>query len=151
MFDLDEREMVLRLVAAILAGAVIGFDREVRNRQAGLRTHALASEGAALFTMAAILITVEAEKTGFGPADPTRIISTIVQGIGFLAAGVIFAHKAKVLGLTTAAGLWVTASIGVLCGAGLYFLAIAATVATALVLSLVKVAQDRILQHESDD
>ena len=138
MFDLEEREMVIRLVAAIVAGALVGIDREVRNRSAGLRTHALAAEGAALFTMAAVLLTVEAEKSGFGPSDPGRIISTIVQGIGFLAAGVIFSHRAKVRGLTTAAGLWVTAAIGVLCGLGLFFLAISATIATIVVLAFIK-------------
>ncbi len=143
MFDLDEQEMVIRVIAALLAGAVVGFDREVRNRPAGLRTHALAAEGAALFSMAAILVTIEADKVGLGPADPTRIMSTIVQGIGFLAAGVIFSHKARVSGLTTAAGLWVTAAIGVLCGTGLYFLAITATVATVIVLAIVKQIEDR--------
>ncbi|MGD9715112.1 MAG: MgtC/SapB family protein [Thermomicrobiales bacterium] len=144
MFDLDEQEMIIRLFAALAAGAIIGFEREVRNRPAGLRTHALASEGAALFTMAAILISIEAQKSGFAPSDPGRIISTIVQGIGFLAAGVIFAHHQKVHGLTTAAGLWVTAAVGVLCGAGLYFLALAATFATTVVLALVKVLEDRM-------
>src|SRR5687768_11439163 len=130
MFELDELEMVLRVVAALGLGGVVGFEREVRNRSAGMRTHALAAEGAALFTMAAILVAVEADNSGCGPAGPRRIMSTIVQGIGFLAAGVIFARGAKVRGLTTAAGLWVTAAVGVLCGAGLYFLAIAATIAT---------------------
>lgn len=149
MFDLDEQEMVIRLLAALVAGAIIGFEREVRNRSAGLRTHALAAEGAAIFTMAAIMISVEAGKAGYGPSDPARIISTIVQGIGFLAAGVIFAHHQKVRGLTTAAGLWVTASIGVLCGTGLYFLAIVATIATTVVLAIVKVLEDR-LTGESD-
>ena len=145
MFDLDEREMIIRLVAALIAGAVIGVEREVRNRPAGLRTHALAAEGAALFTMAAILTTIEAQKAGYGPSDPGRIISTIVQGIGFLAAGVIFSQRKNVMGLTTAAGLWVTASIGVLCGCGFYTLAVAATVATAFVLAIVKVFEDRVV------
>ncbi len=151
MFDLDEQEMLIRLLAALAVGALVGFEREVRNRPAGLRTHALAAEGAALFTMASILLTVEASKAGYGPADPSRIISTIVQGIGFLAAGVIFAHKQKVQGLTTAAGLWVTAALGVLCGAGLYFLAAAAAVSTALVLAAAKVFEDRFLPGDEPD
>ena len=158
MFDLDELEMVLRLVAALGLGGIVGFEREVRNRSAGMRTHALAAEGAALFTMAAILVAKEAEQAGYGPADPGRIISTIVQGIGFLAAGVIFAQGAKVRGLTTAAGLWVTAAVGVLSGGGFFFLAIAATVATAIVLSGLKVVEDRLINptpqfdtHASED
>jgi putative Mg2+ transporter-C (MgtC) family protein len=149
VFELDEPELLLRLVAALALGGVIGFEREVRNRSAGMRTHALAAEGAALFTMAALLVAVEADKAGYGPADPSRIVSTIVQGIGFLAAGVIFARGAKVRGLTTAAGLWVTAAVGVLCGAGLYFLASAATIATFFVLSGLKIVEDRLIGGDS--
>jgi len=149
MFDLGEQEMVLRLLAALVLGGIVGFEREVRNRPAGMRTHALAAEGAALFTMAALLVTVEAERAGLGPADPGRIISTIVQGIGFLAAGVIFAQGARVSGLTTAAGLWVTAAVGVLCGGGFFFLAIASTIATALVLAGLKVVEQRFMGANS--
>jgi putative Mg2+ transporter-C (MgtC) family protein len=145
MFDLSDQEMVQRLLTALLLGAVIGFEREVRNRAAGLRTHALASQGAALFTMASVLVVQEAEKAGYGPTDTTRILSTIVQGIGFLAAGVIFAQGARIHGLTTAAGLWVTAAVGMLCGAGFYFLAIASTVATTVVLALLKIAEKRFI------
>jgi putative Mg2+ transporter-C (MgtC) family protein len=145
MFELGELEMVLRLVAALGLGGAVGFEREVRNRSAGMRTHALAAEGCALFTMAAILVAVEADKSGYGPADPSRIMSTIVQGIGFLAAGVIFARGARVRGLTTAAGLWVTAAVGMLCGAGLFFLAISATIATFFVLSGLKIVENRFM------
>jgi len=151
MFNLDEREMVIRLVAALAAGAVIGFDREVQNRPAGLRTHALAAQGAAVFTMAAVLITIESDKAGFGPSDPSRIVSTIVQGIGFLAAGVIFSHRQQVHGLTTAAGLWVTAGVGVLCGLGLYFLALAATIATTVILVFVRFLEERVGTVRSTD
>jgi putative Mg2+ transporter-C (MgtC) family protein len=146
VFELDEREMVFRLVAALALGAIVGIDREVRNRPAGLRTHALASLGAALFTMASIEMAVEARNSGHGPVDASRIVSTVVQGIGFLAAGVIFAHKAKIRGLTTAAGLWVTAALGVLCGMGMYFLAVAATIATAVVLAGIKTIENRFLE-----
>ena len=145
MFDLGELQILLRLIAALGLGCIVGFEREVRNRSAGMRTHALAAEGAALFTMAAILVTEEAAKAGFGPSDPGRIIATIVQGIGFLAAGVIFAQGARIRGLTTAAGLWVTASVGVLCGAGFFFLAISATIATALVLAGLKELEVRYI------
>jgi putative Mg2+ transporter-C (MgtC) family protein len=150
VFELSELEMVLRLLAALGLGCVVGFEREVRNRSAGMRTHALAAEGAALFAMAAILVSEEAAKAGYGPSDPGRTISTIVQGIGFLAAGVIFAQGARVRGLTTAAGLWVTAAIGVLCGTGLFFLAAVATIATAVILAGLKVVEVRYLASGQD-
>lgn len=145
MFDLTEQQMVIRLVAALALGGAIGFEREVKARPAGMRTYALAAEGAALFMMGSILIASEvAERNGI-TNDPSRIASTVVQGIGFLAAGVIFSQGARVTGLTTAAGLWVTAAIGLLAGAGFFFLAIAATVATWLVLAGLKVIEDKFL------
>lgn len=154
MLELSNQELALRVLAALLCGGIIGIDREVRSHAAGVRTHALASEGAALFTLAGILIAQEAHKLGYVGADPARVASTVVQGIGFLAAGVIFASAAKVKGLTTAAGLWATAAIGIVCGAGFYFLAFFATFSTVLVLSLFKTVEERVadrLQQVSSD
>ncbi len=147
MFDLTNQEVILRLVAALVLGGTIGFEREVNARSAGMRTHALAAQGAALFAMAAILITRESAQAGFGPSDPGRVIAAIVQGIGFLAAGVIFAHRTKVKGLTTAAGLWVTAAVGLLAGCGFYFVAISATIATMFVLYVLKIVETRLLKE----
>ena len=144
MFDPSNLDLTLRVLAALLCGGVIGFERQVRSHAAGMRTHALAAEGAALFAIAGILIASEAYKLGYDRADPTRVASTVVQGIGFLAAGVIFGSGARVRGLTTAAGLWTTAAIGVLCGSGLYLIAIVATVATVIVLSLFKRVEDQL-------
>ena len=143
MFDPDNLDLALRVTAALVCGSIIGLDRELRSHAAGMRTHALASEGAALFTLAGILIAQEAHAIGYMGADPTRVASTVAQGIGFLAAGVIFGSAAKVKGLTTAAGLWATAAIGMLCGGGFFFLAFFATVATIVVLSVFKVVEDR--------
>jgi putative Mg2+ transporter-C (MgtC) family protein len=109
-----------------------------------MRTHALAAEGAALFTIAGIMIAGEAHDFGYPAADPSRVASTIAQGIGFLAAGVIFGSAARIRGLTTAAGLWTTASIGMLCGGGFYVVAGFATVATIIVLSVFKVIEERL-------
>ncbi len=143
MFDPDRTELALRVIAALVCGGVIGLEREFRSYAAGIRTHALAAEGAALFSIAGILMANEAHNLGYSGADPTRISSTVVQGIGFLAAGVIFASGARVRGLTTAAGLWTTAAIGVLCGAGLFDVAIFATVATVIVLSVFKLIENQ--------
>lgn len=146
MFDPDRTELALRVIAALICGSVIGLEREFRSYAASIRTHALAAEGAALFAIAGILMANEAHKLGYSGADPTRIASTVVQGIGFLAAGVIFGSGARIRGLTTAAGLWTTAAIGVLCGSGFFELALFATIATVVVLSLFKVVERRAEQ-----
>ncbi|MFN3649048.1 MAG: MgtC/SapB family protein [Armatimonadota bacterium] len=104
MFLLD---MGLRLLLSILAGALVGLERERQDRPAGLRTHILVCMGSTLFTYASLL-TAGAD----GPADPGRIAAQIVSGIGFLGAGTIFRSDTGVRGLTTAAGLWVVAAIG---------------------------------------
>ena len=110
-------ELTVRLVAALLLGAVIGWERELQRMPAGFRTHALVSLGAAIFTV----ISAHA-LTGEG-SDPTRIAAQIVSGIGFLGGGAILHHGGTVRGLTTAASLWAVAGVGMAAGAGLYVLA----------------------------
>ena len=110
-------ELTLRLVAALLLGAVIGWERELQRMPAGFRTHALVSLGSAIFTV----ISAHA-LTGDG-SDPTRIAAQIVSGIGFLGGGAILHHGGTVRGLTTAASLWAVAAVGMAAGAGLYVLA----------------------------
>jgi putative Mg2+ transporter-C (MgtC) family protein len=144
MFDPSTTELALRVIAALLCGGAIGLDRELRSHSAGMRTHALAAEGAALFTMAGILISGEAHQIGYAGADPTRVASTVAQGIGFLAAGVIFGSAARVKGLTTAAGLWTTAAVGMLCGGGFFEIAAIATIATLMVLSAFKAIEEQL-------
>ncbi len=154
MFDPDNQEIALRITAALVCGGIVGLDRELRSLAAGMRTHALAAEGAALFALAGILMASEAHAIGYAGADPSRIASTVAQGIGFLAAGVIFGSAARVKGLTTAAGLWTTAAIGIACGAGFYFMAFFATFAAVIVLSVLKVVEDRFaskLQPDSQE
>jgi len=118
-----------RLALATLLGAVIGVEREISRKYAGLRTYALVALGAAIFTV----LSGEAYKffwKNFGGTpnyDPSRIISQIVVGIGFLGAGMVIFHREKIIGLTTAAGIWVTAAIGAAVGVEAYALAIVAT------------------------
>src|SRR3954454_18720412 len=116
---------LLRIPLAGVLGGMIGLERELREREAGLRTHLLVAVGAALFTIAGAY--------GFGSArtDPTRVAAQIVTGIGFLGAGAIIRQGFSVRGLTTAATLWVVAAIGMASGAGYYS---AAVITTALVL-----------------
>jgi putative Mg2+ transporter-C (MgtC) family protein len=107
--------IVARLAWAALLGAIIGIERNVRRRPAGMRTGFCVSMGAALFTIASIEI---ARRTG--DTSPTRIASNIVQGIGFLGAGVILRERGNVVGLTTAATIFAVAAIGMAAGGGLY-------------------------------
>ena len=118
-------EAFLRLLAAVLVGAAVGFDRELRNKPAGLRTHILVSLAAALFT----LITFELHHTVVSnnpdtTADPIRIIEAVTAGVAFLAAGAIIQSRGNVRGLTTGANMWLAGALGVACGAGDYTLAV---------------------------
>ena len=118
-------------LAAALTGAV-GFERELRERAAGLRTHLLVGVGAALFTLVSAYGWQDVVSEGQVRYDPSRVAAQIVSGIGFLGAGAILRQGLSVRVLTTAAGLWVTAAIGMACGAGFYEAA-AVTTAVALV------------------
>jgi putative Mg2+ transporter-C (MgtC) family protein len=131
--DVSSAEILLRVALAAVLGGAIGFERELREREAGLRTHLLVSVGAALFTMvSAYAWTDWTFSTPQGLVfDPTRIAAQVVSGIGFLGAGAIIRQGLSVRGLTTAATLWVVAAIGMASGAGYY---IAAVATTALVL-----------------
>ena len=114
-------EMVLRLALAGALGGVIGAEREYRGKVAGTRTHLLVALGSALMLLVS--------QHGFGAqGDPGRVAAQIVSGIGFIGAGAIMVDRKSVHGLTTAAGIWVAAGIGMATAAGLYGLAIATTV-----------------------
>ena len=144
METLSTLEALGRLGLAILAGAILGLERERLDKPAGLRTYMLVCEGAALFMIGSIMLGDQFRAAGGTGYDPSRIGSTIVQGIGFLAGWVILATGQKVRGLTTAAGIWVTAAIGLLVGAGLYTVAIVSTVVTVVALVGLKKIEDRL-------
>lgn len=111
---------VVSLAVAFSLGSIIGFERQWRQRLAGLRTNTLVAVGAATFVLFASLVE--------GDASPTRVAAQIVSGIGFLGAGIIFKEGFNVRGLNTAATLWCSAAVGVMCGAGFYLHAVVATV-----------------------
>lgn len=125
-------EALARLFLAVALGGVIGFERESVDKPAGFRTNILVCVGAALF---ALVSTAGFFETG---ADPARVASNIVVGIGFLGAGTIFRTGGGVQGLTTAATLWTVAAIGTACGIGYYAGALGATTIVILVLTLMK-------------
>lgn len=121
-------ELTLRLLLAFALGAVLGFERERVDKPAGLRTHILVSLGSCLFTILSL--------TAFPGSDPARVAAYIVAGIGFIGAGTILQTRERIVGITTAASLWVAASIGMAAGAGFYLLAIITTAMAYLTLSL---------------
>lgn len=127
-----EYELILRPVAALVAGALVGLERSYRGRAAGLRTYALVCLGSALLVALAEELMRE---PGGGVGDSTRVIQGIVTGIGFLGAGVIFQEGLSVRGLTTAASIWITAALGILYGVGFYYPALLGTIATLGTLS----------------
>jgi putative Mg2+ transporter-C (MgtC) family protein len=114
----SDLELLGRLLLAAVLGGAIGAERELNDQAAGLRTHMLLTIGACLFTL------VSAYGFGGGPRDPSRLAAQIVTGIGFLGGGAIVRHGLTVKGLTTAASIWATASVGVAIGAGRYLLGI---------------------------
>lgn len=134
-------EATLRLLMAMVLGGVIGWQRESAEKPAGFRTHILVCVGAALFTLISAV--------GFfgSGADPARVASNIVVGIGFLGAGTIFRTGGTVQGLTTAASLWTVAAIGTAAGIGYYLGAAMATAIVMGVLTLFKIFEERIPRH----
>lgn len=131
MYDISYGEIILRLILATLLGGIIGFEREVGNRPAGLRTHILVSVGAALIMLVS--------KYGFeGNTDSARLAAQVVSGIGFLGAGTILRTGNSIQGLTTAASIWVCAGLGLAIGNGFYVGAIVSGI--LVLLSLVILA-----------
>jgi putative Mg2+ transporter-C (MgtC) family protein len=120
-----------RLLLACLLGGAIGLEREAKRRAAGVRTNMLICMGAAFFTLLSAVL------AGDGSPNKGQVASNIVQGIGFLGAGLILHNRSRVSGLTSAASVWVVASIGMACGAGLFYAAVLATVIVILALELV--------------
>lgn len=139
-------QLIIRILVAGILGGIIGLEREYRAKEAGFRTHFLVALGSALF----MVISQYGFKEVFAfynecpgntdiRLDPSRIASQVVSGIGFIGAGTIIFQKHVVKGLTTAAGLWVTAAIGMTCGSGQYSIAIAATLFVFLCLEAMSI------------
>ena len=143
-------DFVVPLLAAVLAGGLIGFEREWRGRAAGLRTHILVCLASALLMEAAVSQGAWRFYALPGTeivSDPTRMAHGVLTGIGFLCAGVIFRAGFSIHGLTTAASLWITAAIGLLLGAGLVWLAAAGAVFTVVILAALRLVSLRLPQQ----
>ena len=141
--------VLLRLTVAALLGGAVGAERELRERQAGLRTHLVVCVGSALFTLVSAYGFRDFIEAGnvYARIDPTRIAAQIVTGIGFLGAGAIIRQGLSVRGLTTAATLWLVAGIGMAAGAGYYDGAIIATLGALLTLGPLRVFAYRVIRR----
>ena len=157
-------EFLLRILVACACGAAIGYERSRRFKEAGIRTHVIVCCAAALIMIVSKygFVDLGTAETGYFPgtngADPARVAAGVVSGIGFLGAGAIFRHKNAVKGLTTAAGLWATAGIGLAIGTGMYWLGIATSVIICLMQYLMHrftvgsdAFQDNVLEFDVDN
>lgn len=143
-FDLT---VVIRVLSAVLLGFAIGFEREITNKDAGLRTNILVCIGACIFTIISIYGFPEVTVLGdeLGTRDTARVAAQIVTGIGFIGGGTVLRHGFTIHGLTTAATLWVSAAIGMACGAGMYGLALISTILSILVLVVIRLFEKNVL------
>jgi len=144
---LSSWQVLLRLAIAAGLGAALGLERELRDHEAGLRTHLLVCLGSAIFTVVGAYGFADFVVGGTTRADPTRIAAQIVTGIGFLGAGAIIRDGMNVRGLTTAANLWVVAAIGIACGAGYYSGALIGTAIALVALWPLRVAANQTVDR----
>lgn len=142
--EVNALNSVAKLTLSLLLGAVVGLERRHKGQIAGMRTFALISMGATLAMLVSIYI--PQEYMGLKNGDPGRIAAQVVSGIGFLGAGAIIQMKGSVRGLTTAAGIWVTACIGLAVGAGMYWIALLAAGAIIFVLMILEWCEKRVFK-----
>jgi putative Mg2+ transporter-C (MgtC) family protein len=134
--DIDQIQLIFQLVLAVVLGGVIGLEREIKNKPAGFQTYSLVTLGATIFTIScSAIFNSFFSSTGIS-FDPSRVVLAVATGIGFIGAGVIFHRGHEYEGITTAAGLWCVAGIGVAIGSSLYLLAIASSVLVMIVFMI---------------
>lgn len=134
----------VRLAAAIVCGAIIGFEREQKRRAAGLRTHMLVALASALFTIIAFQIYADVQNIDENDtSDPLRLLEAITAGVAFLAAGTIIHGQNGVQGITTGAALWLSGALGMACGKGFYLLALLGALLTLVILAVVRFVERR--------
>jgi putative Mg2+ transporter-C (MgtC) family protein len=143
--------IITQLALAVFLGSLIGLERELKKKEAGLQTYSLVSLGSCVFTVIAFNLFYFFLDQANVSFDPSRIIHAVAVGIGFIGAGVIFRQNSGTVGLTTAAGLWVAASLGVAVGSGFYLLASVATVLTLAVLIGFGLIEKKVFNKASTD
>ncbi len=148
-FFTQNGEVILKLVVAVLLGMFIGAERLLVHKEAGMKTHALVAMGATLFIIISEFLSIK--YAGVNGFNPGIIASNIVVGIGFLGAGMIMFRDSRLMGLTTAGGLWVTAGIGMAVGFGLFSLAIIATVLVLMIFIVMSIVEKPIRKISDDN
>ncbi|MGM9631894.1 MAG: MgtC/SapB family protein [Eubacteriales bacterium] len=146
-----QRELFLRLLFACFCGGIIGFERSIRRKDAGIKTHIILALGAALFMIVSQYGFSDLHLSPEFSSDASRIASNIVTGVSFLCAGVIFVRGASVKGLTTATGIWTTAGIGMAAGAGMYAITFFATCLIIVIQLLLSKLSAKIETHYALD
>lgn len=150
--ELINIDFVLRIIAAVIFGFLLGLERELTNKYAGLRTHILVGLGACIFTIISIYgfptfadgdNVIVNQATGI--RDTGRVAAQIVTGIGFIGAGTVLRHGPMIIGLTTAATLWISAAIGMACGVGMYDIAAITTIISVAVLTIIRVFEKKFI------
>jgi len=144
----DTFEILLRITVAMVLGIILGTERIMARKTAGMRTYALVSMGSAVFVIVSMIIAeLYIDRTSLGPL---RAMSQVIVGIGFIGAGLIIFKGDKISGLTTAAGLWVAAGIGVTTGYGLYFISVFVTILTLFTFTFLWHIENKIKSSVSD-
>jgi len=144
---LSDRDVMLRLLVSVILSGLIGLERQMQRRTAGLRTHILVCLGSSLIMLTSLYVfDIYNERAGL---DPARIAAGVITGIGFLGAGAILRDQTEIKGLTTAASLWVVAGIGLAVGCGFYLGAFFTTVLTLIVLLILRYAETTVIDKVS--
>ena len=145
-------EILARMTMAVLFGGVVGFDREVRQKAAGLRTHMLIALAAAVFTLLTFELTASAHALGDAVrADPVRVTEAVVTGVAFLGAGTIIRAGGNVHGITTGASIWMTGAVGTACGGGFYVVAGITLAFVIFILTVVGLVEARLIRRITGD
>lgn len=143
-FQIENADILIRIIFAIILGSIIGLERELTNKSAGLRTQIMVCLGACIFTILSIHGFATAV-TLYPLGDPSRVAAQIITGIGFIGAGTVLRQGLTVTGLTTASTLWIVAAIGMACGCGKISIAVVSTILSVAILVLIRIFERKLL------
>lgn len=143
-FQIENADILIRIIFAIILGSIIGLERELTNKSAGLRTQIMVCLGACMFTILSIHGFATAV-TLYPLGDPSRVAAQIITGIGFIGAGTVLRQGLTVTGLTTASTLWIVAAIGMACGCGKISIAVVSTLLSVAILVLIRIFERKLL------